>query len=332
MRSHSDEVPVQLTFGAKFKVSGSLKFVRVGQIQGYGKGRVRDEQIIPAAFILLAKSKSGKGEYTLLNHLDHRVHWLLSQYDSSSRVQGLVVDESEGAFPTENIAFLTGEVFAHQTSDKTLRDTFKEICRSKNKQDLVDSYVCTQGGNDGTNLIFNLTNLIKVLGHNSITKSTADTWIDSSLDPDIEFFAGLLDQFGHLETHSVNANTSDLKRLKRIDYYRNRAPFIRHIQVRKQNITIEYDKMGLGEEEAKELRKLLANLKRARELAAKWNQMDIDINLQDLKRVLRNPNLFLERIETIEINSPDLATFIDQLHNLIEKRLTHQGVRNESHS
>lgn len=331
MRNHSDEIPVQVSFGAKFKVSGSLKFVRVGQIQGYGKGSARDEQIIPAAYCLLAKSKSGKGEYVLLNHLDHRVHWLLSQYDSSSTVQGLVVDESEGAFPTENIAFLTGEVFAHQTSDKTLRDTFKEICRSKNKQDLVAKYVCTQDGNDGTCLKFNLTNLVKVIGHNSITKSTADTWIDSSLDPDIEFFAGLLDQFRNLETHSVNANTSDLKRLKRIDYYRNRAPFIRDIQVRKQHITLEYDKMGLGEEEAKELRKLLANLKRARELAAKWNQMDIDINLQDLKRVLRDPNLFLERIETIEINSPDLATFIDQLHN-IKKRLTHQGIGNESHS
>lgn len=342
MGNRSDKMTTQITLGANFKVSGTLKFVRVGQIEGYGKGSIRDEMVYPASHCLVAKSKSDPKKFRLLNHLDQRVHSMLMAYDSSSKVHCLVVDESEGAFPTESISFLSGEVFACQTSRKKLSDTFKEICNSKDKQDLVNRFVCTQAGHEGNTLGFNLTNFVEVVGQNSITKSTADTWLDSKLDSVIEVFAYHIDKQDRVDeqsltlTDATTVNTADLKRLKRIGYYKNKAPFIKRLNPKKENISLDDpQKLGISEAQLVALIEALTNLKRARFLAEKWHQLNTQLDIQQLMNVIQKPTVFLDMLENLDQESPaalqDFFKALDRYRPKLAKTGT-EGMTDELHS
>src|SRR5690606_34022303 len=92
-------------------------------------------------------------------------------------VSCFIIDETETQLSAEDIEFLTGEIFANQSSRKKIKDTFTDILKSKQKQKLIEQYVCGSSHLGDSVLSFSTTRFVKLIGENTVSKSTIDSWI-----------------------------------------------------------------------------------------------------------------------------------------------------------
>lgn len=262
-----------LSFGRNFKLLGEDALVRLGDICGYGSGKIKDEKVYPSTKPLLIKDGE---KYTLINRLDQRVHSLLSEFDFNTLVNCFVIDETETQLSVEDIEFLAGEILSNQGSRLKLKDTFTEILKSKHKQKLIERHVCGSSHLNDSVLSFSTTRFVKLIGENTVTKSTIDSWLAANVTAPIFIFFSLIPSCS-IPLSSDNFTTSDFKYLLRTDPYRhckNYKLITEILNTEQIAIDLKLDLQWLNYH--------LAVMRTAQELTQKWFSLNLDIELKKL--------------------------------------------------
>jgi hypothetical protein len=157
-----------IAFTKDLVVSGQRKMIRVGELEGFGKGDFHYTNLHPAVSCIVKKTKN---KYTLLNEKDLRVKLLIEQYDQATMVEVFEISSHSDA---EKISFLTGDLIPNQTTQTKFSDLFKSIAMSKQHQKWIGKHFTTKESRAHSQVSFNLQALIEMLGINAPSKVTLD--------------------------------------------------------------------------------------------------------------------------------------------------------------
>jgi hypothetical protein len=165
-----------IAFTKELIISGNRKMIKVGEIVGFGNGDFHYTNLTPALTCVVKKVHS---RYALLNENDLRVKLLLEQYDPSTMVE---VFEISSAKDADKISFLAGELIPHQATNTKFSDLFEKIVTNKQYQKWINTYFTTKETRANSQVSFNLSSFIEMLGKNAPSKITLDRIIKDSKD------------------------------------------------------------------------------------------------------------------------------------------------------
>jgi hypothetical protein len=157
-----------IAFTKDLVVSGKRKMIRVGELEGFGKGDFHYTNLHPAVSCIVKRTKN---KYTLLNANDLRVKLLIEEYDQATMVEVFEISSHSDA---EKISFLTGDLIPNQTTQTKFSDLFKSIAMSKQYQKWIGKHFTTKESRAHSQVSFNLQSLIGMLGINAPSKVTLD--------------------------------------------------------------------------------------------------------------------------------------------------------------
>ena len=292
-----------LSFGGGFKLLGEESLIRLGDISGYGMGKISSEKIHPATKPLLVKN----GErYTLLNRNDQRVHSLLSEFDFNTLVNCFVIDETETQLSVEDIEFLVGEILSNQGSRLKLKDTFIEIFKSTHKQKLIEQYVCGSSHLNDSVLSFSTTRFVKLIGENTVTKSTIDSWLAAKVThPTLIFFSLIPSTSIVLRSHSPTI--SDFKYLlktKNLKHHKKDGTKYKTLDIAQIANDLSLDLQWLNYH--------LVVMRTAQDLMQKWLVLDLGIELEKLLAIFDTipdaTQRFVTALNSLDINNSEDAS------------------------
>lgn len=165
-----------IAFTKDLIISGNRKMVKLGEIIGLGNGDYHYTNLAPSVTCIVKKTHS---RYILLNENDLRVKALLEQYDASTMVE---VFEISSANDADKIKFLTGDLIPNQTTDVKFTELFEKIANNKQYQKWINTHFTTKGTRANSEISFNLSNFIAMLGKNAPSKITLDRKIKEVKD------------------------------------------------------------------------------------------------------------------------------------------------------
>jgi hypothetical protein len=165
-----------IAFTKDLIISGNRKMIKLGEIIGFGNGDYHYTNLAPSVTCIVKKTHS---RYILLNENDLRVKALLEQYDASTMVE---VFEISSANDADKIKFLTGNLIPHQTTDVKFTDLFEKIVSNKQYQKWINTHFTIKETRANSQISFNLSNFIGMLGKNAPSKITLDRKIKDVKD------------------------------------------------------------------------------------------------------------------------------------------------------
>ena len=165
-----------IAFTKDLIISGNRKMIKLGEIIGFGNGDYHYTNLAPSVTCIVKKTHS---RCILLNENDLRVKALLEQYDASTMVE---VFEISSANDADKIKFLTGDLIPNQTTDVKFTELFEKIASNKQYQKWINTHFTTKGTRANSEISFNLSNFIAMLGKNAPSKITLDRKIKDGKD------------------------------------------------------------------------------------------------------------------------------------------------------
>lgn len=167
--SSSEKVIFEIVGG--FSVSGTRIFIRLGDLDGYGRGSKTAAKITPATACFVVKKNNS---YSVINPDDPRVKSVLSAYDKNTEVECIHISNKK-----DEVAFLTNELLPQQSSYTEFEEFIKELKSSKEKQKLVTDYFCGSSSRKDSIFHFNINEFIKLLGNRAPKYTTILKYLKS---------------------------------------------------------------------------------------------------------------------------------------------------------
>lgn len=224
-----------IAFTKDLIISGNRKMIKLGAIQGFGKGNYHYTNLHPAVTCIVSKTEDN---YILLNKKDIRANGLLEQYNASTMVEVFEISSEDDV---DKFTFLTGELIPHQTSNTKFSDLFTKIVRHKKYQKWIRTHFTIKEARANSQVSFNLANFLELLGKNAPSKITLDRIINNvnkakkGVNPSNEStgptqIAPPLERKGHLEKAEPEATPEQLT-----DNIKHEDPVTGAVQDRPEN-------------------------------------------------------------------------------------------------
>jgi len=173
----ADKDSVFLTYSEHFSIPAKRKTISLKHIEGLGNGQVYSPMIHPATACLVKKVSNG---YRILNPDEPRLFPFLHQYDYSTQIEILLIDEEI----SDRVSFLANDVIPQTTSNVKFFNFFRNLILNRQHQEWIANFFTNRKSRSNAKLAFNLQTFLEHMGSNTPTKPTLDKLIKEVTSPD----------------------------------------------------------------------------------------------------------------------------------------------------
>lgn len=160
------ESQITVQYSRDFHVSGRRVLTALSSIDGVGGGHRNATHLVLPVIPIIAKKTSGSG-YQLLNFGDSRVTSQLSEFNSSTMIECLLVSEN-----IEQVRSVTGEIYPQICTKVPTASFLKRLAQSQSLRQLLSDFFDCPSSHQSTD--FSVSKLAKLLAPNGPSKATID--------------------------------------------------------------------------------------------------------------------------------------------------------------